>query len=115
MRVTGVVVQIGTPDILFEPHGSSVVVLADGASVGNAIVGADHRFERELDDGVDGQLELRSSMQGAAPVVYETGDDVDLVVGTHRLLSEDVEFKDLGLVIVDEAAQLPVELVESPA
>ena len=27
---------------------------------------------------------------------------VDIVVGTHRLLSKDVEFKDLGLLIVDE-------------
>src|ERR1051325_10657779 len=27
---------------------------------------------------------------------------VDLVIGTHRLLSNDVEFKDLGLMIVDE-------------
>lgn len=27
---------------------------------------------------------------------------VDIIVGTHRLLTEDVKFKDLGLVIVDE-------------
>ncbi len=27
---------------------------------------------------------------------------VDIVVGTHRLLSKDVQFKDLGLVIIDE-------------
>lgn len=28
--------------------------------------------------------------------------EVDVVVGTHRLLSEDVNFKDLGLLIIDE-------------
>ena len=28
---------------------------------------------------------------------------VDIVVGTHRLLSKDVRFHDLGLVIIDEA------------
>ena len=28
--------------------------------------------------------------------------EVDIVVGTHRLLSKDVEFKDLGLLIIDE-------------
>jgi transcription-repair coupling factor (superfamily II helicase) len=28
--------------------------------------------------------------------------EVDIVVGTHRLLQQDVEFKDLGLVIIDE-------------
>jgi transcription-repair coupling factor (superfamily II helicase) len=27
---------------------------------------------------------------------------IDLVIGTHRLLSEDVEFKNLGLLVVDE-------------
>ena len=28
--------------------------------------------------------------------------EVDVVIGTHRLLSKDVEFKDLGLLIIDE-------------
>ncbi len=27
---------------------------------------------------------------------------VDIIVGTHRLLSKDIEFKDLGLLIIDE-------------
>lgn len=31
-----------------------------------------------------------------------TGGGVDIVVGTHRLLSRDVTFRDLGLMIVDE-------------
>ncbi len=33
---------------------------------------------------------------------------VDLVVGTHRLISKDVEFKDLGLVIIDEEQRFGV-------
>ncbi len=28
--------------------------------------------------------------------------DVDLVIGTHRILSKDIKFKDLGLLIIDE-------------
>jgi transcription-repair coupling factor (superfamily II helicase) len=32
----------------------------------------------------------------------------DIVIGTHRLLSKDVEFKDLGLVIVDEEQRFGV-------
>ena len=34
---------------------------------------------------------------------------VDLVVGTHRLLSQDVVFKDLGLVLVDEEQRFGVK------
>ena len=34
---------------------------------------------------------------------------VDMVIGTHRLLSNEVQFKDLGLVIVDEEQRFGVE------
>ena len=34
---------------------------------------------------------------------------IDLVVGTHRLLSADVEFKDLGLLVLDEEQRFGVE------
>ena len=38
----------------------------------------------------------------------ETGD-IDIVVGTHRMLSDDVQFKDLGLLIVDEEQRFGVK------
>ncbi|HET6573163.1 MAG TPA: transcription-repair coupling factor, partial [Fimbriiglobus sp.] len=34
---------------------------------------------------------------------------VDIVIGTHRLVSDDVAFKDLGLVIIDEEQRFGVE------
>ncbi|RMF57788.1 MAG: DEAD/DEAH box helicase, partial [Calditrichaeota bacterium] len=34
--------------------------------------------------------------------------DVDIIIGTHRLLSEDVRFKDLGLLIIDEEQRFGV-------
>lgn len=38
---------------------------------------------------------------------------VDIVVGTHRLLSKDVKFKDLGLLIVDEEQRFGVKHKEA--
>jgi transcription-repair coupling factor (superfamily II helicase) len=35
--------------------------------------------------------------------------EVDVIIGTHRLLSKDVKFKDLGLVIIDEEQRFGVE------
>ena len=38
--------------------------------------------------------------------------DVDIVIGTHRLLSKDVEFKDIGLLIIDEEHRFGVKAKE---
>lgn len=34
--------------------------------------------------------------------------DIDIIVGTHRLLGKDIEFRDLGLVIIDEEQRFGV-------
>src|SRR5258705_7171950 len=41
-----------------------------------------------------------------------TDGSVDLVIGTHRLLSKDVKFRDLGLVVVDEEQRFGVAAKE---
>ena len=38
--------------------------------------------------------------------------EVDIVIGTHRMLSKDVEFKDLGLLIIDEEHRFGVKAKE---
>lgn len=38
--------------------------------------------------------------------------EIDVIVGTHRLLSKDIEFKDLGLLIIDEEHRFGVKAKE---
>jgi len=53
----------------------------------------------------------RFQSDGEAKKVIEGLADgtVDLVIGTHRLLSNEIRFKDLGLVVVDEEQRFGVE------
>jgi transcription-repair coupling factor (superfamily II helicase) len=48
----------------------------------------------------------------AATIAGLADGTVDLVIGTHRLLSKDVRFKDLGLVVVDEEQRFGVAAKE---
>jgi len=45
---------------------------------------------------------FRSSKETRSVVERIARGEVDIVIGTHRLLSRDVAFKDLGLLVVDE-------------
>ena len=45
---------------------------------------------------------FRSAAQQKAVLAGLAAGSVDVVIGTHRLLSKDVVFKDLGLLVVDE-------------
>ncbi len=51
---------------------------------------------------------FRTSKQQTATLRRLKRGEVDIVVGTHRLLSKDIEFHDLGLVIVDEEQRFGV-------
>jgi transcription-repair coupling factor (superfamily II helicase) len=48
----------------------------------------------------------------SATVAGLTDGSVDLVIGTHRLLSKDIRFRDLGLVVVDEEQRFGVAAKE---
>ena len=47
--------------------------------------------------------EVRDTLKGVSQ------GSIDVVIGTHRILSQDVQFKDLGLVIIDEEQRFGVE------
>lgn len=51
---------------------------------------------------------FRTSAQNKATLVELKKGFVDIVIGTHRLLSKDVVFKDLGLLIIDEEQRFGV-------
>ena len=57
---------------------------------------------------VDMLSRFRTQKQQEETVRRLRRGEVDIVVGTHRLLSADVQFKDLGLVIVDEEQRFGV-------
>ncbi len=51
---------------------------------------------------------FRSAKQQRAVLVAAAAGTVDIVIGTHRLVSPDVTFHDLGLVVVDEEQKFGV-------
>jgi len=51
---------------------------------------------------------FRSSKEQKEIAKRVEGGEIDVVIGTHRLLSKDVRFKDLGLVVVDEEQRFGV-------
>ncbi|MBQ9930749.1 MAG: transcription-repair coupling factor, partial [Firmicutes bacterium] len=56
---------------------------------------------------------FRTDKQQDAIIERLNKGEVDLVVGTHRLLSKDVKFKDLGLLVIDEEQRFGVQHKES--
>lgn len=64
-------------------------------------------------EGLPVKVELLSRFKSAKEqvetVARTIAGEVDIVIGTHRLLSKDVAFKDLGLIIVDEEQRFGVK------
>ncbi len=69
---------------------------------------AQQHYQNFADRFADWPVRVGSlSRLGGAKAQQQTLDDIasgklDIVIGTHRLLQQDIRFKDLGLVIVDE-------------
>jgi transcription-repair coupling factor (superfamily II helicase) len=56
---------------------------------------------------------MRTSKQQAATAAAISAGRADIVVGTHRLLSRDIHFKRLGLIILDEEQRFGVAAKEA--
>lgn len=57
---------------------------------------------------VDMVSRFRTQNEQAASIRRVARGDTDIIIGTHRLISKDVEFKDLGLIIIDEEQRFGV-------
>jgi transcription-repair coupling factor (superfamily II helicase) len=58
---------------------------------------------------VAGLSRFNSAKESKEIISGLTDGSIDIAIGTHRLLSKDIQFKDLGLVIVDEEQRFGVE------
>ncbi|HSA31817.1 MAG TPA: helicase-related protein, partial [Candidatus Omnitrophota bacterium] len=55
---------------------------------------------------------FRTKKEQAQTIAGLSDGSIDIAIGTHRLLSKDVSFKDLGLIIIDEEQRFGVKAKE---
>src|SRR5882757_11463394 len=58
---------------------------------------------------VDSISRFRSGREQKDTLKKLASGELDILIGTHRLLSQDVKFNDLGLVVIDEEQRFGVE------
>lgn len=56
---------------------------------------------------------FRTTAQNKETVAAVKNGEIDIVIGTHRALSKDVEFKNLGLLVIDEEQRFGVKHKET--
>ena len=89
-------------------HGKQVAVL-----VPTTVLAEQHyrTFSERVADFpfvVDVLSRFRTARQAADIIALTARGQVDILIGTHRILSQDVSFHDLGLVIIDEEQRFGV-------
>jgi transcription-repair coupling factor (superfamily II helicase) len=92
--------------------GKQVMVLVPTTILAQQHYGTFRERLADLPFRVEGVSRLRSAAETKA-VLKDFGEGkVDILIGTHRLLSRDVRAKDLGLVVVDEEQRFGVKQKE---
>ena len=89
-------------------EGKQVAYLAPTTILAQQIYNTFSQRMKDFPVRVDLMCRFRSATEMKKTVEGLKKGQVDIVVGTHRILSQDVEFKDLGLLVVDEEQRFGV-------
>jgi transcription-repair coupling factor (superfamily II helicase) len=92
--------------------GTQVIMLVPTTILAQQHYGTFRERLADLPFRVEGVSRLRPAAETKAVLADFEGGKVDILIGTHRLLSRDVRAKDLGLVIVDEEQRFGVKQKE---
>jgi transcription-repair coupling factor (superfamily II helicase) len=92
--------------------GKQVMMLVPTTILAQQHLGTFRERLADLPFEVDGVSRLRRPAEVKAVLAGFEAGKVDVLIGTHRLLSRDVRAKDLGLVIVDEEQRFGVKQKE---
>jgi len=92
--------------------GKQVMILAPTTILAQQHLGTFRERLADLPFRVDGVSRLRKPAE-VKQTISEWGEGkIDVLIGTHRLLSRDVRAKDLGLIVVDEEQRFGVKQKE---
>ncbi|MEU2774275.1 ATP-dependent DNA helicase RecG [Streptomyces sp. NPDC007162] len=99
----GQAAMLAPTEVLAQQHHRSVTEMMGELAEGGMLGGADHATKVVLLTGSMGTAARRQAMLDL--VTGEAG----IVIGTHALIEDKVQFHDLGLVVVDEQHRFGVE------
>jgi transcription-repair coupling factor (superfamily II helicase) len=92
--------------------GKQVMVLVPTTILAQQHFGTFRERLADLPFRIEGVSRLRPAVETKAVLKDFQAGQVDILIGTHRLLSRDVRAKDLGLVVVDEEQRFGVKQKE---
>ncbi|MCB0827644.1 MAG: transcription-repair coupling factor [Solirubrobacterales bacterium] len=92
--------------------GKQVMVLAPTTILAQQHLGTFQERLADLPFRVDGVSRLRRPAEVKRILADYTAGGVDILIGTHRLLSRDVRASDIGLIVVDEEQRFGVKQKE---